>query len=167
MEARLVGCRGGMDSLFLRFYKVGPFDVKSFKGNNMLKYTYKYILNYVFVLLILSVGAYLFLPGLEIWSFLFFLVPILGIVLRYVNFIEVKDDHVVVSSLYRKRKFYYKDIEKIIIDKDVALCKGTIVISVYYKGKVFTEPFGNLKYTQAEMLKGLLGSKSRVILAWH
>ena len=130
----------------------------------MIKYNYRYILAFVVAIVILAVIFYVVFPMQEVMSLIFFVFPVLGVLWRYVNFIRVNDDSLELVSFLKKRRFDYKDIQKIILDKDHSLHTCTLEITVVHTKGQCVVPFGNLKYEQAKKIKWLIGDKANVVL---
>ena len=130
----------------------------------MLKYNYRFIITLVGAMSILAVTFYLIFPVKGLGTLMFFLLPIVAVLWRFLNFIEVKENCLVLTSFLKKRCFHFKDIRKIVLDKDNALHKGTLQMTVFYDNKSCTVPFGNLKYDQAKQVKRLIGDKANVVI---
>ena len=130
----------------------------------MLKYNYRYVITLVGAMGILALIAHVIFPMEGIGSIFFFLFPILAVLWRFLNFIEVEDDGIVLISLLKRRHFKFKDIRKIVLDKDSSLNKGTLQLTVFCGDKTCTVPFGNLKYGQAKQVKKLIGNKANVVI---
>lgn len=128
----------------------------------MIKYTYKYITTYALGIVILTVGYYLMFPVQDLWFLAFFMIPLLIVLWRFVNFIEVTDDYIVLTSFLRKRRFYFSEIEKIRIVRDNSLHNGTIGLTIYMEGRKCTVMFGNLRHDQVEPIQHWIGHKAKV-----
>ena len=130
----------------------------------MIKYNYKYIVALVGAMGILALVFFFFFPVGGKGFLIFFLFPILAVLWRFLNFIKVEDDALVLISFLKKRRFKFKDIRKILLDKDNSLHKGTLQMTVFCDDKSCTIPFGNLKYDQAKQIKRLIGDKANVVI---